>query len=325
MRKDKKSIGGGLYKRIIDTLKCNYKGRDLPQKGAYMLIFLKRFQLFADEGAVEPSGVGEVQADSQSATDIATDNVGESSGENLSEPTFEELIKGKYKEDYDKSVQSIIKRRFKGHKDLQSQADMTKPLFDMFGARYGYDTENLTPEQRQDIINKMMNENTFYEDEALERGVDVETLKEMKRAERENRQLKAEAARQQREAENRQRVDFLQQQARELQSIYPGFDLDREMENPEFERLAWRAGVPLRTAYEVVHKDEILGTGMQYAVQQTMEKASHAIQSGSMRPSESGLSSQSTSVVGQKSPRNWTKEERDEIVARVKRGERVVL
>ena len=289
-----------------------------------MLDFLIRLQRFADEGVAESSGVGEVQADSQSATDTDT-GMSESSGESISEPTFDELIKGKYKADYDQSVQNILKKRLKGHKDLQSQADMTKPLFDMFGARYGYDTENLTPDQRQDIINKMMNENTFYEEEAIERGMDVETLKEIKKAERENRQLKAEAARQRRETENRQRVDYLMQQARDLQNVYPGFDLDAEMSNPEFERLAWGAGVPLRTAYEVVHKDEILGQGMQYAVQQTMEKASHAIQSGSMRPAEGGMSSQASTVTGNKSPRNWTKEERAEIKRRIASGERVVL
>lgn len=46
------------------------------------------------------------------------------------------------------------------------------------------------------------------------------------------------------------------EQAVLLKRIYPGFDLDQEVRNPEFLAML-RAGLSVRRAYEVLHLDEI--------------------------------------------------------------------
>lgn len=49
-----------------------------------------------------------------------------------------------------------------------------------------------------------------------------------------------------------------------------------------------RSGVDARTAYEVVHKDEIIGGAMQYTAQRVQEKVVNDIRARGMRPPENG-------------------------------------
>ena len=53
-------------------------------------------------------------------------------------------------------------------------------------------------------------------------------------------------------------------QAREIQETYPAFDLRQEMGDGRFVQLL-RSHVDMRTAYEILHKDEIIPAAMAYA------------------------------------------------------------
>ena len=112
-------------------------------------------------------------------------------------------------------------------------------------------------------------------------------------------------------------------QAEEARALYPDLDLMAELGNPEFDRLA-AAGVPVRTAYEVVHREEILGGAMAYAVRETTRKLSGAVMSGSARPQESGMGGPGAAL-HRLDPRSLSQRERQALRDRVMRGERVVL
>ena len=237
-------------------------------------------------------------------------------------PTFDELIKGDYKKDYDKAVRKAINKRFKNQQDLQGQIDRLNPLLDVVGTRYG-----VTPtEQGYDVealIAKIEDDNALYEQEAFEKGIDVETLKQQKKLERQNRALNQrlqsiEADRQRQEAFNK-----VLQQAEETKATYPDFDLDTEMLNEDFGRLIAR-DIPVKTAYEVIHKDEILTQGMQYAVQHTKENIVRDIQSG-QRPIENGMSSQSGTSVGGKDVSKLTLKDFEDIKRRAANGEKIMF
>ena len=115
----------------------------------------------------------------------------------------------------------------------------------------------------------------------------------------------------------------LKQQAEEAKQVYPSLDIDAEMQDPGFGRLV-AAGVPVRTAYEVVHRDEIMGGAMQYTAQQTARKISNAVAAGARRPNEGGMGAGSSAET-KMDPAKLTKEQRAEIRKRVLRGEAVTF
>ena len=98
-------------------------------------------------------------------------------------------------------------------------------------------------------------------------------------------------------------------QAEALRGRYPDFDLDRELEEPKFARLL-NSGVDPRTAYEVVHHEELAGRAARLA-----ENAA--------RPQENGLGS-APAAVSKPDPRQLTRAERRALRRRAARGEEIV-
>ena len=81
------------------------------------MLFLKHLYLDADGGGADggasgTDGVASVTTDANE--NVATENT-------TQEETFDSLIKGKYKADFDKRMQSAIKRRVGDLKELQAE------------------------------------------------------------------------------------------------------------------------------------------------------------------------------------------------------------
>ena len=53
------------------------------------------------------------------------------------------------------------------------------------------------------------------------------------------------------------------------------------------------SGVPLKTAYEVLHKDEILSGAMTYTAQKVKEQVVKGIEARGRRPLENGIAAES--------------------------------
>ena len=126
-----------------------------------------------------------------------------------------------------------------------------------------------------------------------------------------------EARRLRREVENRM------QESRALQREYPGFSLRREMQSPDFARLI-AGGVSMRRAFETVHFSEILFGAMQRAAREAQMRALEEIRQRGMRPAENGLSPRGGTAV-KKSAGEFTREERQSLIRRLERGEKVAL
>ena len=110
-------------------------------------------------------------------------------------------------------------------------------------------------------------------------------------------------------------------EAEEAKKLYPSLNLDREFENPVFRRLMV-SGVPVVSAYELIHRDEVNLMLVERAVKQAEKRISAAIQSGAARPNENGASS---ALQTETDPRRLSKADRKDIKDRVARGERVYL
>lgn len=238
--------------------------------------------------------------------------------------SFESLIKGRYKAEYDAKVQSTIQDRLKGSKDREAKV---APILQNLAERYGVDVND------PDAIMKALDgDNKQYEQEALMKGLPVETVKKIHRLEAREAAKKAEAQRAaqeqaeaQKQAETQQHFAGLQQQAEQMKQMYPGFDLDRELQNPQFVKLtAPGMGIDVRTAYEAIHRDELRGQEMQYATQRTASRISASIQANARRPSENGVRG-SVASTGTTNPANMSKQYRDSLIERARRGERILF
>ena len=230
---------------------------------------------------------------------------------------FEELIKGEYKDLYDARMQDTIQKRLKGSKETVDKFNALTPTLELLARKYG--VKDATDVE---ALNKAIEEDdSYFEEEALQRGITVEELKKVRAIEKENADLK----RQMQEEQKKQNADKLyakwMQQEQETKQVYPSFDMKAEMQNPRFVDLL-RSNVDVRTAYEVVHKDDIISGAMHFTAKTVEQKIANKIAAGAARPTENGLSSQSAALV-KSDVSQLSNADRQEIARRVARGEKI--
>ena len=229
---------------------------------------------------------------------------------------FEQLIKGEYKDLYDARVQDTIQKRLKSSKETVDKYNALIPTLELLESKYGVDAGDT-----EALIKAIQEDDSYYEQEALENGMTVQKLKEVKKMERENAELKAQMQEAQRQENGKKLYAAWMQQADATKQVYPSFDLKAEMNNPKFLDLL-RSNIDVRTAYEVLHKDEIIQGAMHFTAQAVESKLSKKIASNGARPSENGMSSQSAAVV-KSDVSQLSKADRAEIIRRVQRGEKI--
>lgn len=231
---------------------------------------------------------------------------------------FEKLIKGDYKDLFHERVQGIINERFKETHALQEQLNQVRPILDMLSSKYGAKADD--PAALRQAIE---NDDSYYQDEAIQKGLTVEQLKEIKRIERENAELRRAEAERLRAESNAQIQAQWMQESENVKQIYPGFDFASEVQNQDFAKLLG-AGIDVKTAYEVVHKDDLIGGAMYKTAQTVKQKLANDIQARGMRPQENGTSGQSA-VITKTDVASLSKKDREEIERRVLRGERITF
>jgi hypothetical protein len=276
-------------------------------------------QLFAeggDGGTGSAGATGETGAAAVSQTSI-TDADGITATNIDREAEFEKLIKGEYKDLYDARMQDTIKNRLKGQKETVERYEALAPTLETLAKKYGVDVSDIN------ALNKAIEEDdAYYEDEALEKGVTVEQLKQFKKMERENAELKKLRDEKNAKEAAEKKVAGWMEESKQVKAIYPQFDLKSEMQNSKFVDLLRVPGVDVRTAYELTHKDEIIAGAMQFTAKTVEKKIADKIAANGVRPTENGLSSQSASLTkGDVS--QLSKADILDIQRRVARGEKI--
>lgn len=253
-------------------------------------------------------------------TDVGTSGdsgKGSDAGNNVavrSDKDFDELIKGEYKDAFNRRVKSIIDRRVKGNEELSKYKADTDELMDILARKYGTksgDTAALTKAIKED--------DTFFEDAAEAEGLSVEQYKYKIHLEKENERLIRERERRMTENAAKERLAAWNEQANETAAAYPGFNLSTESENPKFVRLL-QSGIDVKTAYEVVHNDEIVSGAMKVTAAAVSKQVADNIRARGQRPAENGARSQSATVF-KSDVSKLTREDRAEIARRARRGE----
>lgn len=257
------------------------------------------------------------QEESAQTADVQTDTTVE---ESVQAPDrnaeFEKLIKGEYKDLYDARMQDTIQKRLKGTKETVDRYNALTPTLELLAKKYGVDSTDI------EALNKAIEEDdAYYEEEALEKGVTVEQLKEIRKIEKENAELKRQMQEQNAKEKGAQLYAQWMEQAEKAKAVYPSFDLRAEMNNPQFIDLL-KANIDVRTAYEVIHKDDIIPAAMQFTAKTVEQKLTKKIIANGARPTENGISSQS-SVVTKSDVSQLSKADIAEVMRRVARGERI--
>ena len=230
--------------------------------------------------------------------------------------SFEDLNKGEYKEEFGKRTQGIIDERFKKFKGMEAELNSSREVLQRIAEKYGADAKD-----PKAILQALDNDESFYEKEALEKGLTVKQLKEMKALERENAQFKAAKEEAEKKAQSEKIYQGWLEQAEALKAKYKleNFDLAKEAENDDFCKML-ENGVTLEGAWKAVHIDEIVGGAMAQTAEAVRMGMAQSINDRSGRPPESGASSNNSQIF-KTDVSKLTKADRDEIERRVARGE----
>ena len=208
---------------------------------------------------------------------------GESSQQAASgeEPTEQEWAEAKkrFAKFYGNDVQSAVKDRFKNQTDAKQKLESMDPMLKALMKKTG--AESI--EELQDLI---VNDDSLYQEEADAAGMPVEQYKAMVKLQTEHDQLVAEKQRAQEHEQFRQHIAGLAQQAEELKQIFPGFNLEQEMQDEEFRKMTAPGGVSVKQAFFALHGEELIPQLMAYGVQTGKEQISKSIQANQSRPIE---------------------------------------
>ena len=104
----------------------------------------------------------------------------------------------------------------------------------------------------------------------------------------------------------------------EAKRFYPGLNMVQEMKNPRFKRLL-ESGVDVRTAFEVVHRDQIIPAAMQAAARAVERKLTGSAVS---RVAEGAMEKSSAAVV-KTDVSAMTRADRLDIIRRAAKGEKI--
>ena len=256
-------------------------------------------------------GVQEQEGDEADAA--PEEQTEEASAEESGEETFDSLIRGRFKKDFDQRVQQVINRRFRAAKELEAQKAKMDPVMEVLAAKY-----QLDPSDADGILKAVQSDLSLYEEPAMEHGMTAEQYRELSNVRMENRMLRA----RQEEAARQQRADRILNQWRTdcegLKGLYPNIDFDEEMQNPAVMKLL-SAGVDFKGAFESAHMHEIMAGTLNYAVQKTREDTARNIRNRQARPAEAGAGTKASPAV-KRDVSKLTKEDRAEIVRRMKNG-----
>ena len=246
-------------------------------------------QYFADEeeykkktGADSVDDAGQSERDEKN--EVASDK-----------PSFDELIRGEYRDEYGKRVEEIVKKRIKDHsmlkRDLDELKNGLKNIKDELGIESD-DPREIVSQLKERVNTKQPSSDIESKNEDFREGTKRNMLKLL---------YGCEAAKE----------------------IYPQFDIREEIKDPDFRRILRLVDNDPKRAFEILHYDDIIAGVINDTARLTEERISGSIASKASRPTEGAQSAASAVYINQ-NPGSLTKSERADIKKRVRRGERIV-
>lgn len=257
-------------------------------------------QLFAEGAAGGAGAEGGAVAPDAAPPEAAPDLTGE----------FDQLIQGKYKEQYHAKVQDTIHRRLRSSRETVEKFNTLSPALKVLSDHYGLDGSDM-----EALCRAVEGDDTFYQKQAQQRGLDVAQLRAFRALEQENAALRQQEHR----ARWDQQMGIWQQQAEQARKVYPDLDMNAECAEPRFRQLLMQ-GLDVETAYLVIHRDAI----MKDAADAGRQMLATHLAGTAPRPSENGTAARSAAV-SRFDVAAMSKADREAIRKRAAQGERIRL
>ena len=269
--------------------------------------------------APAPVEAGQGQAQKQQAQQAAAATTGteEPNTDTKARMSWDEI---KADPEYNREIQAIVQSRLRSAKGAEETLGKLAPALEVLARQHGQDPANINYDE---LAKAISNDDSFYEDKALEMGVDIATARKIDQQERDTARQQREQARTLEEQKFQQHIVKLEQQAEAMKKVFPNFDLRTELQNPAFARMTSpNVGISVEDAYYAVHRNELQTAAMQVTAKKTAQMISNSIASGSRRPDENGTSGQAPSVTTF-DYRSMSPEQRKALKARIRSGEKV--
>lgn len=228
-------------------------------------------------------------------------------------------FKADYKDLFDAEVKGLINDRFKKSKETEKQLKAFSTVGQRLSEKYGVDGNDPAA-----ILKALDEDDSFYEAEALKKGMPVDELKKSKALLRENEALKGQLAERNRQETIEKQVSEWMKQANDAQRIYPQLNLEAELQNERFRSLLQTPGITVRDVYEIIHRDEIMPAYTQFVEQKAQKAVADSVKANGQRPKENALNN-SAPAKTKSDPSTWSKSELEDVSRRVQRGEKIKL
>ena len=240
-------------------------------------------------GAVRTAPQAQEQQTNEQAA--AAENPTEEKTDKSARMSWDDIMKDP---EYNKQMQLTVQSRLRNAKGAEEALGKLTPALEVLARQHGLDPANIDYDA---LAKKISDDDSFYEDKALEMGVSVETAKKFDQEERDTARQKRQEEQTIEQQKFQQHIMRLEQQGEAMKKVFPNFDLRKELQNPAFARMTSpNVGISVEDAYYAIHRNEIQTASMQVAAQKTAQKISNSIQAGSRRPQENGTSGQAPSV-----------------------------
>ena len=269
------------------------------------------------------SGQNEQVADSQPATDEEAEASEAESKEaeapsKTAEEEFEELISGRFKDQYEKKAseraEKAVKDRFKKQDAENQKSSKYEKALSRLAYHYGKDKSDY-----DGIVDSIDSDDAWLEDEAFAKNMSTKALREQEDTQRELADLRARVSQQEAEEQRQQTFKQWTEESESTRELYPNFDPQVEFNDPEFLRaLAYHKNVT--AAYEAAHFKEILAATAKAVEQRTTENLSKMYARGKTHPTESASNARATAQ-STFDPSKLTHKELADLRERIARGE----
>lgn len=191
-------------------------------------------------------------------------------------------------ENNERMQRTMSERVNKVGRENSAYMDKLNPALELIAQRYGIAAGEDGRYDPEAIANAITNDDSYYEKQASEMGVDVEVARHIAQLEAEKKRNDEEIQRQQRDQQLREHFQRMQQQANDLQQVFPDFNLETEIQNPDFMRYTSpEVGMTVEQAFYAMHGKEIQDKAVNAVAQRARLDAANAIRSG-IRPRENG-------------------------------------
>lgn len=291
--------------------------------GAEASAFMREIGMEPSEDATtgsEPTvvyGLGDEPEGFDSGSQLGTDTQAQDQ-QMTPEAEFAELIGkgGRFEHIYGQHVANAVNQRFKNAEDWQGRVnaydDALAPLFAKYGLKVG-DIEGMARAIAAD--------DDLYAAAAENEGLTVDRYRENLRLQAEAEKGRTMFEEMQRQQRQRQQFAIWDQQAAELTQAFPQFNLQYELQNPDF-IAALDRGYSVRDAFMSVHMNEILNGSMNMSAQQTRQSMVENMQRKAARPAENGMRA-SAAVVRKSDPSKLSDDDIDKIFEEVEAGAQI--